>query len=198
MLSEITRYPAELIDVVHLGRQDAVARVVVRPMLPQDRPLTGTFFAGLTQESRRARFMLPVREVTERLLERLTDVDHASHVALVAEVFEGDEETIIAEARYVRGSDANSAEFAVTVAETWQGLGLARLMLGKLSCHARRAGIAVLRGETLATNAAMLHIARKSGFQLRPDPEVRGVVLLEKVLNGPDQALGAPCGAAAA
>ncbi|MDX2202724.1 MAG: GNAT family protein [Hyphomicrobiaceae bacterium] len=197
MPGDITRYPAELIDVIHLERDGGPARVVVRPLLPQDRDLTGAFFAALSHQARRDRFMSPMREVTARLLERLSDVDHEAHVALVAEVFEDTGETLVGEARYVRSADGTSAEFAVTVAEGWRGLGLARLMLAKLACHAARAGIAVLRGETLASNAAMLHIARRSGFHLRADPEVRGVVQLEKALAPAAQGGTAPCGAAA-
>lgn len=196
MIGQIERYPAELIDIVHLARDGRRARVVVRPLLPQDRPLTGAFFAGLSHEARRDRFMSPMREVTARLLERLSDIDHDAHVALVAEVFEGGEEILIAEARYVRDPAGNSAEFAVTVAEGWRGFGLARLMLAKLACHAGRSGIHLLRGETLATNAAMLHIARRAGFQLRADPEVRGVVRLEKILGAVSEG-AAPCGAVA-
>ena len=45
-------------------------------------------------------------------------------------------ETVIAEARYVRHADGRSAEFAVSVAEVWQGNGLASLMLSKLACRA--------------------------------------------------------------
>lgn len=196
MVRQIERYPAELIDIVHIDRSGRDERVVVRPLLPQDRPLTGAFFAGLSHEARRDRFMSPMREVTARLLERLSDIDHDAHVALVAEVFEAGDETIIAEARYVRDTDGRSAEFAVTVAEGWRGFGLARLMLAKLACHAGRSGIGILRGETLATNAAMLHIARRAGFLLRADPDVRGVVLLEKML-GAGSEHAAPCGAIA-
>ena len=39
-------------------------------------------------------------------------------------------ERIIAEAHYVRGRDVQAAEFAVSVAASWQGKGLATTMLG--------------------------------------------------------------------
>ncbi|RTL72200.1 MAG: N-acetyltransferase [Hyphomicrobiales bacterium] len=197
MMGDIERYPAELIDVMHLAREGHTARVLVRPLLPQDRPLASAFFAGLSSSARRDRFMSPVREVATPLLERLTEVDHADHVALVAEVFEEDREVLIGEARYVRSADGRSAEFAVTIAEDWQGLGLARTMLARLACHAARAGVEVLRGETLAGNAVMLHLARRCGFTLRADPDVRGIVQLEKVLTPARTPSGAPCGAAA-
>jgi hypothetical protein len=48
-------------------------------------------------------------------------VDYANHVALVAEVFADGRETVIGEARYVRGADPSAAEVSVSVSEAWQG-----------------------------------------------------------------------------
>ena len=90
---------------------------------------------------------------------------------------------MIAEARYVRRPDSLDAEFAVSVAEAWQGKKLASLLLGKLACRAAAAGVRRMVGETLATNARMISLARKAGFTLRPSPDVRGLVLLEKALD---------------
>jgi len=39
-------------------------------------------------------------------------------------------------------------------------------------------------GETLATNAKMIALARKAGFTIQPSPEVRGLMLLEMALPG--------------
>ena len=196
MRYEIHRYPAELIDVVHVLREGRSVRVVVRPVLPQDDAPTARFFASLSQQSRRNRFMAPLREVAPGLIMAFTHIDYDGHVALVAEIFEDGVETVIAEVRYVRSADGRSAEFAVTVAEAWQGLGLARMLLAKLVCHAGAAGVETLAGETLASNDAMLHLARKAGFTLTPDPDLQGVVLMRRALLRP--AATTPCGAQAA
>jgi acetyltransferase len=183
MTYQIHRYPADLIDVVHLGDGE---RVVIRPVLPQDEDLTLAFFHGLSGSARYDRFMTSLREVPRDLMRRFTQVDYANHLALVAEVFGDGRETVVAEARYVRtGEDRSTAEFAVSVAEPWQGKGLARLMLGKLACRAGSQGVVRLTGQTLATNERMLALARKAGFTLRPSGEVRGVIELEKWLPKP-------------
>jgi acetyltransferase len=179
MLYEIHRYPADLIDVVRVtGGQ----RVVIRPVLPQDADLTGAFFRDLPAASRYDRFLSPMRSLPADLLARFTHIDYADHLALVAEVFADGRETVIAEARYVRGEDKSSAEFAVSVADAWQGKGLASLLLAKLACRAGTNGIARMHGETLAGNTRMLHLARKAGFTIRPCPDIRGLMLLEKVV----------------
>lgn len=182
MLYQIHRYPADLIDVVKLGDGQ---RVVVRPVLPQDKDLTGAFFSELSGGARYNRFMTLMREVPGELLERFTHVDYADHLALVATTFVEGEEHVIAEARYARGPQPASAEFAVSVAEAWQGRGLASLMLSKLACRAASAGVRHLRGETLATNAQMVHLARKAEFTVTGSPEIAGLLLLAKELEAP-------------
>lgn len=179
MTYQIHRYPAELIDVVRLagGR-----RVVVRPVLPQDEDLTRAFFRNLSAPARYDRFMTSMREIPSELSRRFTQIDYASHLALVAEVFVDGRETVIAEARYVRRPDTLDAEFAVSVAEAWQGNKLASLLLCKLACRAASAGVRRLLGETLATNAKMISLARKAGFTIVPSPDVGGLLLLEKAL----------------
>ena len=190
MIYQIHRYPADLIDVVRLADGQ---RVVIRPVLPQDAELTVAFFRSLSAPARYDRFMGPMRELPPELLQRFTHVDYADHVALVAEVFADGRETVIAEARYARLPE-QAAEFAVSVAEPWQGKGLASRMLAKLACRAAADGVERIVGETLGTNGRMLSLARKAGFTIRQSPDVRGLMLLEKVLNAP--APGTPCGEA--
>jgi acetyltransferase len=193
MLYQIHRYPADLIDVVPLagGR-----RVVVRPVLPQDEDLTSQFFGDLPARARYDRFMSPMRNLPPELVKRFTNIDYCNHLALVAEVFVEAREIVVAEARYARGKDRSVAEFAVSVADEWQGQGLASLLLAKLLSHAAGNGVRRMTGETLASNARMLHLARKAGFSVRRSPDVHGVMLLEKVVEtaGPLT----PCGASAA
>lgn len=191
MTYQIHRYPADLIDIVRLG---AGQRIVIRPVLPQDEDLTSAFFRNLSGASRYDRFMTNMRELPPELLQRFTHVDYADHLALVAEVFADGQETVIAEARYVR-INPTDAEFAVSVAEAWQGKGLASLMLRKLVCRAAAAGVQHIVGETLASNARMLSLVRKAGFAITASPDVAGLMLLEKPLGSPVP--GNDCGEAA-
>jgi acetyltransferase len=187
MLYQIHRYPADLIDVVRLrdGR-----RVLVRPVLPQDEDITSAFFGSLPARARYDRFMAPMPNLLPDLIKRFTHIDYAGHLALVAEIFTDGRETVVAEARYAQGADPSSAEFAVAVAEHWQGQGLASLLLATLLRRAGRAGIRRMVGETLATNERMLHLARKAGFTATPSPDVRGLVLLERRLAAGPQGVG--------
>lgn len=188
MLYQIHRYPAELIDVVHLSNGQ---RVVIRPVLPQDEGLTTDFFGNLPAPARYDRFMSPMRNLPPEMIKRFTNIDYSGHLALVAEVFEDGREIVVAEARYVRATDPSVAEFAVSVADGWQGQRLASRLLDKLICRASTAGVERIVGETLATNDKMLHLARKAGFTIKRSPDVRGVMLLDRAVE--PAALGTPC-----
>ena len=58
-------YPAELIDVVHLTNG---GRIIIRPVLTQDRELMVAFFHDLSADARCSRFMHPVNEPSSDLL----------------------------------------------------------------------------------------------------------------------------------
>ena len=127
--------------------------------------------------------MSPMRELPPELLQRFTHVDYADHLALVAEVFAGGRETVIAEARYVRRADRRGRVRRLrSRGVAGQGprepaAGQARLPRSR----GRRAQRMV--GETLASNGRMLPLARKAGLHDPPSPDVGGLMLLEKPLS---------------
>jgi acetyltransferase len=169
------RYPVELIDVIKLKGGE---RVIVRPILPQDEGVAKAFFQSLSPRSRSSRFMQAFQEIPDRLLAQLTHVDHCGHLVLVAEVFTDAREIVIGEARYVVGADGRSAEFAISIADEWQGLGLGTSLLSRLIEAARRAGLQRITGETLASNFSMLRLAEKAGFSCAVDEEITELVQL--------------------
>ena len=154
---------------------------MLRPALEQDLHLHGPYFDGLSNELRYNRFFNPTPKTTAKMLRHMLHSDRRSHVALLAEHFSCDKEMVIAEARLRRSAaDDGSAEFALSVADQFHGLGLGKLLLDRLVCAAARAGLGRLAGETLATNDKMLRLARKAGFALASDPELACLVKLEK------------------
>ena len=67
-------------------------------------------------------------------------------------------------ARYIRsGEDHDLAEVAVTVADQWQGRGLGRALLGRLTYLARRAGIRRFGAVVQRENLASLGLAAGAG-----------------------------------
>jgi RimJ/RimL family protein N-acetyltransferase len=136
------------------------ARVRIRPISPDDRDELKAGFERLSPESRYRRFFSPLPRLSERELDRLTQVDHHDHEALVAI----DEETGagLAVARYVR-VDRETAEPAIAVADDWQGRGLGTVLLDALADRAREEGITCFRATVLATNAPAIALLEGLG-----------------------------------
>ena len=164
MTYTIHRYPAELIDIVHLADS---RRVTVRPILPQDAELLQSFFRNLSDGSRWNRFHRALHELPLNLLNQFTNVDYDTHLALLAEVFVDGKEVILGESRYVRGEDPTCAEFAITVDDRWQGKGLGRLLLSLLEGRAAAEGIEMLFGRTFPGNIRHAGSRAKGGVRDR-------------------------------
>lgn len=167
MTYTIHAYPVELIDVVRLG--DAT-RITIRPVLPQDVGLHRAFVRELSPLARRFRFMTGIAEMPEAMAQQLTSVDYTSHLALLATVFRGEEEVMIAEARYAADGQG-AAEFAIAITDGWQRQGLGRTLLSGLERHAARSGLKRITGSALMGNEPMLKLVRACGYAVRPDPD---------------------------
>jgi len=76
-------------------------------------------------------------------------------------------------------ADSADAEFAIAVADEWQGAGLGRELLVRLSAHAREHGVRRLFGDVLWGNNAMLGLARELGAVLKRRPGDATVVQVE-------------------
>jgi nucleotide-binding universal stress UspA family protein/GNAT superfamily N-acetyltransferase len=153
------------------------ARVVVRPIAPDDREALRAGFERLSPESRYRRFFTSVQQLTDRDLDYLTRIDHHDHEALVGVDAEHDQ--IVGVARYVR-TGPDEAEPAVVVADDWQRRGLGGRLLEELSDRAREEGVRRFRGPVLAGNEAALAVLGGLGeVETRPDGiEVEVAVLL--------------------
>ncbi|HYD80961.1 MAG TPA: GNAT family N-acetyltransferase [Paucimonas sp.] len=161
------------------------ARVVMRTARPADRAQIQAFVRGLSVKSRYQRFFYPVHELTPDLLERFTRADPAREVTLLAMAEGNDEDVVIGIAQYVV-TDENRGEFAIVVADAWQGEGIGKSMLYALSWLARAAGIVWLDGDVLAENVAMRRLLERAGFTIRSHPEGGNLVRATKRLSRPE------------
>jgi acetyltransferase len=150
-------YPVELEHEMRL-RDGRLVRV--RPIRPEDAARELRFFNRLSDKSRFQRFMQYVRELSPRMLARFTQLDYDRELALVA-LWEGE---FVAVGRYAPNADGMTAEFALAVADDWQGKGLGHKLLEKLCDAARAAGYRALYGQILDANRDMLALARHLGF----------------------------------
>lgn len=136
------------------------ALIDVRPIDSRDRDAFSAWFGRLSDESRRRRFLGPKPRLSARELTYLTEVDHVSHTALVAVDPSGE---LIGEARYALDHDG-AADFAVTVADEWQGRGVGTRLAQRLIDAARVNGMTRLTAITLWDNGAANALLHRLGF----------------------------------
>jgi len=74
-------YPAHLVTHWQLPSGNDV---LIRPIRPEDAELTQNFVCNLSEESKYFRFMDAVRELSPTMLARLTQIDYAREMALLA------------------------------------------------------------------------------------------------------------------
>ena len=167
MLYTIHRYPAEWIDrwTMHDG-----SIATVRPILPQDAPLEAALVEGLSSESRYARFLVGGGRLTDEMLAAYTQIDYVNHMALVVSVArpDGTGEDLIADGRFV--VEDGVAEFAMLVADAWQGKGVGRRLFATPVRAARVSGAREVFGEVLSINRRMISLARDAGFRVANVP----------------------------
>ena len=150
------------------------ARVLIRPIAPDDRDELAAGFERLSDESRYRRFFGPMKRLSEHDLDHLTQVDHHDHEALVAI----DEETGdgVGVARYVR-IGPHEAEPAVVVADAWQRRGVGSRLLEALVARAVEEGVETFRAPVLAQNhdalALLAHLGETSTTHMGREVEVR-------------------------
>ncbi len=162
MMNEIRHYRREV--VLRDGKS-----ILVRAIRPSDKPLLLDLFHGLSQRSIHFRYMSARRELSEKEQVHWTEVDFASHVALVALSQEGGEERVVGVGRYilVDGTGQRPAEVAFEVPDREQGRGIGTILLEHLARIAQQAGITHFQAEVLADNARMLDVFGDSGFELK-------------------------------
>jgi GNAT superfamily N-acetyltransferase len=114
------------------------------------------FVAGLSEQTRYFRFFYQLHELTPAMLARFTQVDYDRELALVAVDESAGAPAIVGVARYIMGTDRESAEFAVVVADAWHGRGVGRALMARLVAFARSRGLKRLEGSVLRSNHNML------------------------------------------
>lgn len=153
--------------------------VSIRPIRPEDEPKMIDFHRTLSELSVRRRYFssltLEQRTAHDRL-RRVCFCDYDRELALVVErkLPHGGTE-IIGVGRLSKLHHLDEAEFSMIISDGWQGCGLGTQLLRLLQEAGRREKLRRIAGFILPDNPQMLHICKKTGFQLingAPDEEI--------------------------
>jgi acetyltransferase len=158
--------------------------ISVRPLRRSDLDIESAFVEGLSRETRYNRLLGGAINISRAYIEQLINVDYSRDMALATVVMTEDSEVLIGVARYVQeaGGDSKTnpgpapAEFAIVIADAWQGRGIGKHLMRRLVEVARGRGIPRLYGEILATNHGMLMMMKSLGFRIERHPDDGTVV----------------------
>ena len=140
--------------------------VLLRPIRPEDEPLEADMFEKLSRETIYLRFFGHVPRPDHQFLVYFTHLDYDRELAIVAEVEQAGEKMLAGVVRLVNDYGDASAEFAILVADPWQGQGLGTLLMDFMLDIARERGLRKISATALSTNETMMQMFRRRGFRL--------------------------------
>lgn len=139
---------------------------VLRPIRPEDEPMETQMIENLSTETLYFRFFGYVPRVNHDFLTRFTHIDYDREMAIVAEIEDKGQKKMIGVVRIIADAWGESAEYAIVVADEWQGLELGSNMTDYILEVARDKGIQKVYASMLATNKRMIHMFEKRGFKI--------------------------------
>jgi acetyltransferase len=148
--------------------------IIMRPVKPEDEPLVEELLRNCSEETIYFRYFRLVKKWTHDMLIRFTQNDYDREIGLMAIGQPPGPEVMMGVGRMVMDANHEDAEFAVIVADPWQGKGLGPKLLERIIAIARENGVRLLHGDVLAQNQPMLGMVKRAGFSLKKgaDPQI--------------------------
>lgn len=182
--------PKALRPVQHWAAACGTA-LTLRPVRPDDAALLGELFEqGLSRQARYSRFHGAVGRLSAARLAWMAQADFQRHAAFIVTHATGGLEHAVAEGRWVRTAVDPGAEFALSVADAWQGQGIGRHVLRALVQAGHEEGLPCLLGDVMPSNGAMQAVANSLGFDCASHPEETGLLRATRKLAGARPATG--------
>lgn len=155
----------------------------VRPVNPEDDSLVDSFFASLSHDDLRFRFLTPLRRPSSSLLEALVAVDHVrTEDFLVFTDVDGEKE-LIASAMLAATPDMERAEVAIAVRPEYKERGVGWTLLDFVARDAKARGIKSLESVECRDNVSAIALEKEMGFTATSYPGDSTLTLVRKSLT---------------
>lgn len=123
------------------------------------------YFTGLSTTTRNKRFMGARADLAVVAAKCVAKAGHPDHFALLAELRQEGQSTIIGETLYAYDAASRHGDFAISVADVFQRKGVGLKMIIAMERHASDLGHEMIAAETARANAEMRGLAKKAGFE---------------------------------
>jgi len=159
-------YPEELerYETLRDGTQ-----IFFRPVRPADERALSRMLYSLSTESIRTRYFTHTMTFPHRAVQKLTNLDYRTDMAIVGTVPGPAGDHIVAIAQYFSEADGETAEVAFLVQDEWQQRGMGTFLMEYLVQIARDRGVRRFYARVLPGNKPMLAIFSNAGYQVRTE-----------------------------
>ncbi len=165
-------------------------RLTLRPVRPEDEELFKEFFRNVTENDLRLRFFAAVKEFSHAFIARLTQIDYARAMALVA--IDARSGQMLGAVRLHADVNHETGEYGILVRSDLKGHGLGWLLMKTMIEYASADGLRMIEGQVLRDNTTMLNMCAELGFKVEPDPEDPGLCHVVLDLTVPNRLVRAP------
>ena len=157
-------------------------RIFVRPIRPDDEDLIRDHLAHVSKDDLRFRFFDSIKEFSHQFITKLIDLDYARAMAFVA-IDEATKEPL-GVVRLHADEIHESGEYAILLRSDLKGRGLGWSLMQLIIEYAKAEGLKRISGQILQENAVMLKMCRELGFEIKTDPQDRGLREVTLSLEG--------------
>lgn len=138
------------------------------------------FFDGVSENDIRFRFISPMRNISETVLNIILDIDRLQHESYLA--FDPVRGIVIANAMITVSADPTVVELALAVHSAYQTRDISRTFLEYLLDESRQKGFSKLRSMECSDRFDVIDLAADMGFTVKVVPGDPETFLLEKRL----------------
>ncbi len=139
--------------------------VLFRPIECTDQARFKDFFKNLSPATVHYRFLEIIKELPNETVEKYCNLYYGKEMAIVA-LTKGDSK-IVAVVRLMVDREVRNGEFALVVADAWQGIGLGAALLEYVIQIAGDYGLLELHCTVSSDNLKMIGLAEKFGLKVK-------------------------------
>lgn len=161
-------------------------RLFVRPVTGEDDDRIDRFFASLSPDDLRFRFLTPLAHPSASLLEALIKVDHVRTEDFLVFADVSGRQELIASAMLAADAAMTKAEVAIAVKPEFKYRGVGWTLLDFIARDAKSRGIRILESIECNDNRAAIDVEEQLGFIARPHPDDPTLTLVRKILTEAD------------
>lgn len=161
-------------------------RLYVRPVNSEDDDRVSRFFARLSPDDLRFRFLTPLAHPCSSLLEALVSVDHVRTEDFLVFTDVSGERALIASAMLAADPSMERAEVAIAIHPQFKQRGVGWTLLDFVASDAKARGIKILESVECRDNVSAIALEKEKGFIATSYPGDATLTLVRKTLAGSD------------